>query len=178
MWDDMPAYVEVWLEKDALAGVVYEVTEPWDVPLMVTRGYPSLSFLFEAAQALNGEGKPSYLYYFGDFDPSGVDIPRKVESELRRLAPAAEIHFARVAVTEVQIVDLNLPTRPTKRTDSRAHSFGSQSVEVDAIPARSLRKLVESCIRRHVDGRQLAVLRAAEESERRILSSLAERCRG
>lgn len=175
VWDDMPAYVEVWLEKDALAGVLYEVTEPWDVPLMVTRGYPSLSFLFEAAEVLNAEAKPAFLYYFGDFDPSGVDIPRKVEAELRRMAPRAEIHFERVAVTEDQIRDLKLPTRPTKQTDSRARSFGSESVEVDAIPARRLRNMVERCIRRHIDPQQLAVLQAAEESERSILLSLAER---
>jgi hypothetical protein len=175
VWDDMPAYVEVWLEKDALAGVLYAVTEPWDVPLMVTRGYPSLSFLFEAAEALNAEGKPAYLYYFGDFDPSGVDIPRTVEAELRRMAPAAEIHFERVAVTEAQIQELHLLTRPTKKTDSRARSFGQESVEVDAIPARRLRRMVDACIQTHIDQQQLAVLQAAEASERSILLSVADR---
>ena len=38
LWDLQECYVEVWLEKDALAGVLYEVTEAWDCPLMVTRG--------------------------------------------------------------------------------------------------------------------------------------------
>ena len=56
LWTRMPAYVEIWLEKDALAGVLYEVTEKWDVPLMVTRGYPSLSFLYEAAEYLSDIG--------------------------------------------------------------------------------------------------------------------------
>ena len=175
VWDDMPAYVEIWLEKDALAGVLYDVTEPWDVALMVTRGYPSLSFLFEAAEALKADGKPVYLYYFGDFDPSGVDISRRVEAELRRMAPSAHIHFERVAVTEGQIRELRLPTRPTKETDSRASSFGSRSVEVDAVPARVLRSMAERCIRRHIDRRQLEALQVAEQSERNILLSLANR---
>lgn len=170
----MPAYVEIWLEKDALAGVLYGVTESWDVPLMVTRGYPSLSFLFEAAETLKAEERPAYLYYFGDFDASGVDIPRNVEAELRRMAPEVDIHFERVAVTEDQIRELRLPTRPSKTTDSRARSFGRKSVEVDAIPARHLRTLVDTCIRRHIDQQQLAVLRVAEESERGILRSIAE----
>ncbi len=74
VWDHQPDYVEVWLEKDALAGVVYAVTAELDVPLMVTRGYPSLSFLHTAAAAIAATGKPAYLYYFGDYDPSGVDI--------------------------------------------------------------------------------------------------------
>jgi hypothetical protein len=173
LWHEQGAYVEVWLEKDALAGVLYDVTAEWDVPLMVTRGYPSLSYLFEAAEAIKAYEKPAYLYYFGDYDPSGVDIPRKVESELRQLAPGADIHFERVAVTPQQIYLWELPTRPTKATDSRAKAFGSASVEVDAIPARRLRQLVQSCIARHINPEQLRVLRVAERSEREILLRLA-----
>lgn len=52
-------YVEVWLEKDALAGVVMDVTDEYDVPLMVSRGYSSLSFLHEAAKPSTGSaGRP------------------------------------------------------------------------------------------------------------------------
>jgi hypothetical protein len=173
LWADGASYVEVWLEKDALAGVLYTVTGQWDVPLMVTRGYPSLSYLFEAAEALKAAGKTAYLYYFGDYDPSGVDIPRKVEAELRRMAPSVEIHFTRVAVTEEQIGQLNLPTRPTKDSDSRSKGFGRASVEVDAIPARLLRMMTEDCINRHVDPQQLATIYAAEASERTILDAFS-----
>jgi hypothetical protein len=173
LWDAMPAYVEVWLEKDALAGVLYNVTSQWDVPLMVTRGYPSLSYLFEAAEAIKAKQKPTYIYYLGDFDPSGVDIPRRVEADLRQLAPAASIVFQRVAVLDYQIDEWQLQTRPTKRTDSRARGFGPRSVEVDAIPSRTLRSLVEGHIARHVDVEQLKVLEAAEGSERDILERLA-----
>jgi len=74
LWTRMPVYVEVWIEKDALAGVVYDVTERWDIPLMVTRGYASLSYLYEAAKAYERVEKPVYIYYMGDYDPSGVDI--------------------------------------------------------------------------------------------------------
>ena len=114
VWDRMPVYVEVWLEKDALAGVLYEETAQWDVPLMVTKGYPSISYIYEAAEQIAFVRKPTYLYYFGDHDPSGVDIPRSVEARLREFAPRAEIHFERVAVTPQQITMFNLATRPTK----------------------------------------------------------------
>lgn len=73
--------VELWLEKEALAGVLVEVTERWDVPLMVTRGYPSISYLYSAAeQVLNRwlNGRQTFIYYMGDHDPSGVDIDNKV----------------------------------------------------------------------------------------------------
>ena len=96
LWGNQDAYVEIWLEKDALAGVLVEVTGEWDVPLMVTRGYPSLSFLHSAASFIAAKRKPTYLYYFGDFDPSGVDITRAVEEGIRELTPDADIVFERV----------------------------------------------------------------------------------
>jgi hypothetical protein len=172
VWDNQDVYVEVWLEKDALAGVLYEVTKEWDVPLMVSRGYSSITYLHSAAEAIAAQGKPAHIYYFGDYDPSGLDIPRKVEAGLREFAPDAEIEFERVAVTDEQIVSMNLPTRPTKKSDSRAKNFVGESVEVDAIPPKVLREIVSECITQHVDDRAYDVLLAAEESERGALLSL------
>jgi hypothetical protein len=122
LWDDQPVYVEVWTEKDALAGVLIEETRPWDVPLMVSRGFASVTYLYEAAETIAAQGKPAYLYYFGDHDPSGVYIDPNIESQLRQLAPDAEIYFKRVAVRPEQIELWDLPTRPTKRTDRRRAS--------------------------------------------------------
>ena len=79
LWDDADAYVEIWLEKDALAGVVYDVTDELDVPLMVSRGYASLSFLYSAADAMANEDRPCHIYHFGDFDPSGVNAADSIE---------------------------------------------------------------------------------------------------
>lgn len=173
VWNDQPEYVEVWLEKDALSGVLYDVTAEFDVPLMVTRGYPSISYLHSAAEFMEGVEKPVYIYYFGDRDPSGLDIARSVEEGLREFAPTAEIHFERVAVTLDQVEEWSLPTRPTKTSDSRSKGFEGGSVEVDAISPRRLRGLTREVIEQHVDHRQLDVLREAERSERSILMRLA-----
>jgi hypothetical protein len=170
LWTSMP----VWCEKDALAGVLMEETKVYDVPLMVARGYSSISFLHGAAKAIEAKGKPAYIYHFGDLDPSGVDAARDIEAKLRRYAPGAKIHFARPAVTREQVEQWSLPTRPTKTTDSRAKKFGSAtSVELDAIPADKLREIVRECIERHVDRHQLQILRTAEESERELLKKWA-----
>jgi hypothetical protein len=174
LWASMPVYVEVWCEKDALAGVLMEETEVYDVPLMVARGYASISFLHSAAMAIAAKGKPAHIYHFGDLDPSGVDAARDIEAKLRRYAPGAEIHFERPAITRAQVEEWNLPTRPTKQTDTRAKKFGSAtSVELDAIPAHQLRGLVCECIERHIDQEQLNILKVAEESERGFLKSVA-----
>ncbi len=174
IWDDQDVYVEVWLEKDALAGVIVDVTAEWDVPLMVTRGYPSLSYLYSAAEALKKQDKPCYMYYFGDHDPSGVDIPRKVEADLRQFAPGAEIHFARVAVLPWQIEKWELQTRPTKKSDARSKHFRGESVEVDAIQPNQIRQLVRDCIEQHINQDALERTLAIEEAERETLQTIIE----
>jgi hypothetical protein len=178
LWAAMPVYVEVWCEKDALAGVLMEETEVYDVPLMVAKGYASLSFLHGAAKTIEAKGKPAYVYHLGDLDPSGLDAARDIEAKLRRYAPNAKIHFEHVAVTREQVERWKLPTRPTKSTDPRAKKFEGSSVELDAIPARDLRALVRECIERHIDKKQLEVLKVAEASERDILTNWAKLIRG
>jgi hypothetical protein len=84
-----------------------------------------------------------------------VDIPRKVEKRLREHAPEAEVHFIRVAINESQIRELNLPTCPTKKTDSRWKNFGKASAELDAIEPDMLRQMAREVIERHIDARQL-----------------------
>jgi hypothetical protein len=115
MWHELNVHVEVYCEKDALAGVLAEETEPYDVPLMVFRGFGSESYLHTVAEEMKRHRKPTWVYYFGDWDPSGRLIPIDVERKLRGFAPGQEIHFERVAVNEDQIASLQLPTRPTKR---------------------------------------------------------------
>jgi hypothetical protein len=82
LWDDIDAYVEVWCEKDALAGVIYPITSRYDVPLMVTRGFSSETFCYEAIAARDGDDRPYYVYYLGDFDRAGVDAARSLEEKL------------------------------------------------------------------------------------------------
>jgi len=173
LWASNPVYVEIWCEKDALAGVLVEETEPYDVPLMVARGYSSISFLHSSAKQIAAKGKPAYIYHFGDLDPSGTDAARDIEAKLRRYAPGADIHFERVAVTRQQADDWNLPTRPTKQTDPRAKKFEGTSVELDAIPAHQLRDLVRECIERHVNKHDIEMLRAVEESDRLLITRWA-----
>jgi len=172
LWADADSYVEIWLEKDALAGVVYPVTDAYDVSLMVARGYASLSFLHSAAEYINELPVPASIYHFGDFDPSGVNAGEKIEETLREMAPDAKIDFYRLAVTESQISAWNLPTRPTTATDTRSKNFGSISVELDAIEPNLLRTLVTAAIESHLPKHQYDVLKAAEESERELITRL------
>ena len=99
--------------------------------------------------------------------------PSKAAPGFGEMAPDTEIHFERLAVTPEQIAQWNLPTRPTKTTDSRAKRFDSDiRVELDAIEPNQLRDIVREAIERHLPPAQLAVLMAAERSEREVLQHL------
>jgi hypothetical protein len=169
----------IWLEKDALAEILYPVTSMFDVPLMVARGYSSLSFLHSAAKVIAEQNCPCFIFRIGDYDPSGVNAGESIERTFRELGPQADIHFERLVVTREQIVGWRLPTRPTKVSDSRAKQFRSDiSVELNAIPAPELRRLVQQAIERHLPAAQFEVLQASEASERAILGDLLKTARG
>lgn len=172
LWADADCYVEVWLEKDALSGVIMPVTARYDVPLMVARGYASLSFLHTAAEFIRDLDVPTYIYHLGDYDPSGVNAGEKIEQTLREMAPHSDIEFERIAVEPYQIGEWNLPTRPTKSSDSRSKNFGEISVELDAIDPDTLRGIVEAALEEHLPDDKLKILKAAEESEREIIRQL------
>ena len=154
------------------------VTERWDVPLGVARGYASESFAWSCAQSVCATRGEVYVYQLGDHDPSGVDAWRDFTEKVRRFAAERYgdvdewLHFERLAVTEQQIQEWRLPTRPTKRTDTRSSRFSGESVEVDAIPPAVLRGIVEDAITRHIDPEALRLTHVAEQSERDILTRM------
>ena len=175
LWIDQPVHVEIWTEKDAITGVVYPVTNEYDVPLMISRGFCSETFLEKTAEEINAEGKDAVIYQLGDHDPSGVaaweDIQRKL---VGFVDPGIDLVFERIAVTPEQIVSMNLLTRPTKKSDPRAAKFVGESVEVDAIPSTTLRDLVRAAIEQWIPAEHLETIRAVEESEREVLRINAE----
>ena len=177
VWRDINAHVEIWCEKDALAGVMFPETNVYDVPLFCARGYSSETYAYNAAQEMRATGKPGFVYYFGDFDPSGWDMAENLEQKLRQFNPG--VVFERVAVNPDQIADLNLPERPTKKTDTRhkrfAERFGSQaaSVELDAIDPATLRRMVREHIEQHIPAGHLAAIEREEQAARESLAELA-----
>jgi hypothetical protein len=100
------------------------------------------------------------------------------EANLRKFAPDADITFERVAVNPEQIRQMGLPTRPTKKTDSRNKGFKGPSVEVDAILPATLRAMAEACITRHVDLQAYRATLAAEASEREIFGRILDKLQG
>lgn len=175
IWDNQDTSIVVLSEKDAIAGVVREVIDRWQVTYGSTRGYASETFAHGLAAAVrehDRKRKRTVIFNLGDHDPSGVDVWRDLTGKIRDFAPHADIHFERLAVTEQQIIDFNLPTRPTKTSDSRSKDFTGGSVEVDAIESRLLRRLLSDAIETYIDHDRLAETKRLEADERQQLRDL------
>jgi DNA topoisomerase VI subunit A len=173
---DCPDHVEIWVEKAGLGSIIWKEASEYDVPTVISKGMPSLSQLYECSKRIAyaaANGKITYIYQFGDHDPSGCLIPEVIKARIKQFCERWDCHLPeieRIALTKEQIDEHGLPTRPTKRNGNpHAKDFEGDSVELDALPARVLRNLVRECIEHHVSSEQLAALRTAEESERELL---------
>jgi hypothetical protein len=172
LWRDTDDHVEVWCEKDALAGVIYPITSEYDVPLMVTRGFSSETFAYEAVAARSHDERDYTVYYLGDFDRSGQDAARSLQEKLERFADDYGINviFQTLAVTHEQITSWNLSTRPHKRESAADRNWPHPfACELDSIPPDTLRALVRSAIEFHLPAEQFETLKIAEANERELL---------
>jgi hypothetical protein len=170
---DVPTYCEVWCESRSLAGTLLGVCQELAVSLYPAGGFTSASFAWEAARGLNDQGVTT-VFYVGDYDPAGVLIDVALERELRsHLEPGKALYFRRIAITPEQIEALDLPTKPRKRGERRARHI-TATVEAEAMPAGIMRGLLRAEIEALLPDGLIDSVRAAEESERGVLLSMAE----
>jgi hypothetical protein len=191
LWHDAGVHLEIWCEKDALAGVIFPVTSLYDVPLMVARGFSSETFCFEAVEEAAEHERPYHVSYLGDFDRSGLDAAEALQEKLERFGAerGVEVRFIHLAIKKPDILEVDhsnwrvrarvgnmecwLPTRPHKRK-SRAdqlwpHPF---ACELDAIEPDDLRALVRWAIEYYLPPDQLELLQSIEASERQLINGL------
>ncbi len=171
-WADQDRYLELWVEKDALSGVLAPLASEYHVPLAVNRGYSSQSAMKEAAERFRRfDGKPLHLIYLGDHDPSGEDMVRDVRERLAMFG--VEVDVEKIALTMEQVRKYRPPPNPAKITDSRAAAYiarhGDSSWEVDALPPDVLTTLIRKAITKHMD---LEAYKAVIERERGLTATL------
>jgi len=167
-WENQQVYLEVFIEKKALQGVFSRVCRKFDVALGACKGYPSLTFLHETAQRFKravSNGKSPVIIYFGDYDPSGEDIPRSIVENLSRFG--VEVELKRVALMEHQVIAWKLPPAPAKLTDSRTAAWeGLGQVELDAVKPEKLIQMCENEIKELFDDELYSDLIAQENEEK------------
>jgi hypothetical protein len=176
LWQDSDYYCEVWCESRSIGGVILSDCQDLGVSLYPAGGFSSLTFVYEAAQQINqiADGKPVVIYYIGDYDPAGVTIDKSIEAEMRQhLDDNVDLTFERLGITERQIEDYDLPTKPRKEGDKRSLQVKS-TVEAEAMPVRILRKLLRDAVECLLPEDALAVTKVAELNEREGLRQIAE----
>jgi hypothetical protein len=148
-WQNQYYYPEILIEKKALQGVFRSVCEEWRVTLGACKGYPSLTFLNNAVERFEKateEGHHPIILYFGDYDPSGEDIPRSMAENFQRFGINVEIR--RIALMKEQVLEWNLPPAPVKIGDTRSATWsGLGQVELDAVDPYLLHTLCRDSIK-------------------------------
>jgi len=179
-WNDQPYHVEVWIEKDALVGVIEGVCNDLDVPYFSCRGYTSQSEMWSAAQRLAKfarQGQTPLVFHLGDHDPSGKDMTRDIVDRLSEFA-GRDIEIKRLALNMDQIDQFQPPPNPAKITDSRAAAyiaqFGNDSWELDALEPQVIADLIRDAVFSVRDADLWAERDEAEEAARKKLQAVSE----
>jgi hypothetical protein len=154
LWADQPYYCEVWVEKDALVGVVERPCNRLRVPFFAGRGYVSQSEMYHAGKRFEEKiqsGKQVVIFHLGDHDPSGIDMTRDNIDRLT-LFSGYPIDVRRLALNRDQISQYRPPPNPAKLTDTRAkdyiRNFGDSSWELDALDPG----VIDAIVSAHIEG--------------------------
>lgn len=166
-WAGQHRHVEVWVEKEALAGIVERAARGLDVSFFSCRGYVSQSEMHAAAlrfQLANRNGRAVRIVHLGDHDPSGIDMSRDIADRMAVFG-VRDIEVDRIALNMDQVQQYNPPPNPAKATDARfvdyQSKYGDESWELDALEPRVLADLIKQAVLRHCD-----TLRYAMEIEK------------
>lgn len=178
LWASQNHRPEVWIEKEALAGVFERICDELRVPFFACRGYTSQSEMWSAGQRLGGYaqgGQTPIIFHFGDHDPSGIDMTRDIDDRLRLFTGGLEVN--RLALNMDQVEQFSPPPNPAKITDSRAtvyiRRFGDESWELDALDPNTLAGLVRDAVSSIRDDEAWDAALEKENESKRQLSAVA-----
>ena len=179
-WADQPFRCEVWIEKDALVGVIDGVCSDLDVPYFACRGYNSQSEMWAGARRLmryRDRGQTPVILHLGDHDPSGIDMTRDTIDRLEMFSGGMKVE--RLALNWDQVERYNPPPNFAKLSDSRAKAyvarFGLESWELDALDPATIVNLIESAVSRFRDDDLWAKAKKREQAGIDQLEAAADR---
>lgn len=181
-WEGQKTFVELWVEKEALAGVLEPIASAYHITLMVNKGYSSSSAMYASAQRLleNAQDADNILiFYIGDLDPSGEDMVRDIQDRLDMFTrDRLPLKVIKLALTPTQVREYNPPPNPTKLTDSRATAYirehGYECWEVDALEPKVLRQIISEALDAIVDRKKMdKIIRREKRDKKHLLSTIA-----
>jgi hypothetical protein len=182
-WETQPKYCELWVEKQALAGVLEPMADEFHVVLSVNKGYSSASAMFDAANRFKrrGHNKDKILFYLGDHDPSGEDMVRDIEDRLVEFG-VRRLTVTKLALTWEQIQEFEPPPNPVKMSDSRqaayVEKYGEECWEVDALPPDELQRIIREAFEEEIDEEAMEEVKTREQRGKDALREAAESLEG
>ena len=183
-WEDQPYRIEVWVEKDALEGVVGQAARSLDINYFSCRGYTSQTSMWDAGRRLMRyaeKGQEIIVLHLGDHDPSGIDMSRDIQDRLRMFMGDKEwaLQFERIALNADQINRYNPPPNPAKITDSRyakyQAKFGEESWELDALEPKVITQLITRAVARSRHDQKYKEQVSREKTGKQLLTAAARR---
>ena|SRR3990167_1091475 len=182
LWATQRKRMEIWIEKDALVGVIESICQENDVSFFSCRGYVSDSEIWRAARRMRRyttAGQIVVVLHLGDHDPSGIDMTRDITDRLQLFSVHAKIEVRRIALTMEQIDAQGPPPNPAKMTDSRytnyVSQYGEESWELDALEPQFISDLIRGQILTERDEEKWRVAVAQQEEEREQIGGIIER---
>jgi hypothetical protein len=182
LWRDQKYRPEVWIEKDALVGVIETACNELRTSYFACRGYASQSSQYEAGQRfrdLKRRGQIPIIFHLGDHDPSGIDMTRDNSDRVRMFSLFAGFEVRRLALNMDQVQQYNPPPNPAKETDSRAAGyidrFGNESWELDALNPTVIDALIRTNLERLIDRRRWDAALAQEDANKERLKAISDR---
>ena len=182
-WEGQEYHVEVWIEKEALVGVIASICGELDVPYFACKGYVSLSEMWVASERLKNYsdvGREPVIIHLGDHDPSGIDMTRDI-GDRQRMFENITCTVERIALNMDQVEAYDPPPNPAKLTDSRCagyiNEYGDESWELDALNPRTLRDLISEKVHEYRDEDTYGEVIAQEIEYKDVLANVAKNWR-
>ena len=157
-WRGQLTRVEVWIEKEALVGVIEQVCADLDIAYFACRGYVSQSEQYAAGkrfeQYILDDAQNVVVLHLGDHDPSGIDMTRDTFDRLSMFT-GRDIEVRRIALNMDQVETYSPPPNYAKVTDSRykayVDKYGEDSWELDALEPRVVVDLIRDNVEPYID---------------------------
>lgn len=177
-WKNQPNYVEVWVEKDALIGIVSQICRKFDVPHFSCRGYTSQSEMWSAAQRFIRQNyrESRTIIHLGDHDPSGIDMTRDIQERMDMFG--VDVYVKRVALTMEQIDTFSPPPNPTKLSDARARGYiaeyGHECWELDALEPKVITSIIQEEVTALMDSDLLYEIEHKEKTDKSNIKLISQ----
>lgn len=179
-WEDQKYRIEIWVEKDALAGVIERTANRYRCSYLACRGYVSQSEAWRTGQRIqvyNAGGQSIKIIHLGDHDPSGIDMTRDNRERINMLSEFGDVEIIRVALNQDQVEEYNPPPNPAKFTDRRYADYerehGTESWELDALEPQVIDRIISAEIEKYIDWNKWNTVKEREELAKAELQMLA-----